>query len=1705
MIAVLLVLMALFVLCAPFLLTVRNADRASTQAAERAAGRLALDAAARHARAQLEGSHATLDPTPYFDSEEELEVESTFAADFLDPRDPGGVMWDLDVRDDAGRVDLGSASPGVLANLLGLAARLTAPVEDDGTVLEVTAAGGFPDSGIAWLDAELLGYGARKNSSLENLVRGLGVRTDADGAPLPCGPAPASGHELGAYVIDQSAFAIPLWRIRSREDGRFARLDAIEQAARAVQYSISGTLSPNFLSILERTTSAQGDVGAGPTWVHGSALTGPITGEPGEGCLLPVEDARHFNRWTTVRISNGRVSEYGIVRASNAKRIRLMDPLGYDGFEPYETVIEPLARRPVNVNTASPEVLRALFLNLRLRGKSSRITEREADELVNVVVVSRPFDGFEDFLRRVVLPAAGWKALPPDAPVVPEVFAQSGAGDGEEGGPPPGFLDEDDARALYRNALDANDAELDFSTMPFSFTSRDVYRMDLRAAVNAPSGVERSRAGREEVDLIVPQDELLRLWARQEDFDDEPRLDGEAPFWMSGPEATTRFDRWFKSPWPPRARAHLGPFDVRVPAGGSGAQTGAGQGDAEPDLTFPSREDDVAWIQLAPSREPDFQGGSVAGRVLHFDDEPKGLEGLDLATRTLRGAPGEFGWTGGNMGPVTFRGWIRPRSLVDGDRYLDLGGNFTDSDRISLLVEDGDLVLRVLDAMGDHPATSFKEVSEVRYSLTEGPGLGVDQWAHVDLQVSGNRPDQMHLFVDGRDSARTPGLTRLTANLNSAATRIPVESTEGFPERCVLRIGNELIEAIVEGKTSFRCVHESNGPNAGFGGRLARERYTAAPQQNMGVQGKDTDHPRGAAVQLYGYSLPLLTNVPSSSGRLTDALGGFAVGRVVTLVRNGNEEGDPITATDPNVPGISYRLGTGLSGETNAGVSIRIAAADPNRDIGEVMSAFSRDGGYAALLSRIYTLRTTPGAAAAGGEVSGDVNGYRIGGVEVIRYASVQGDQLLISGRGIGAPELPRLPTPGRASPGKLDVGGRSSFIFDWSKSDLSDAAERSRDLTEQVLVIPISVGVGSTSSFNPPGGNSEFAQITRLGTDAGRTEWIRYDDIAPGGLLVRSAPDALRAANLAAHGGVGVGTGQLDRPNGPGPGPGSGGGGPRLDPPRSYALATRPTPGPKPRAPLQGGNAFWHFALGEPEFEVEANPVTRAVASQFQFRGVLGTYSHDHPAGTVVLPVFQTVDEDETAGFPGRFDRVAFADRDSTTPVFYATVLHAHRPLEHTAYGYRIDESAEFGALDAGTEVAEPESGMRTNVIYVALEEPLPVPFAPSAIQGRVVDTRTVTRMMAYPSGELPRAVGAVAVGGDVRSGGRSGAAVPSAVVDELSFAAANPAEQFIVLGGDLQSTRTSLSEDGDVLQTYGAIRATGADVRVLTPLNRLPNDAGLLRIGDEVLCYDSYDAKSGVVHLSPGGRGLLGTDPAAHARGESITFLSGWTVTDLASPLSADSAEIPLGSPDGFPSSGLVRIDDELIHYTSLQGGTLRMPRFSDEPGMRDGKGAGIFRGRFGTRPVAHAVGTPVILFPFRYWDRAPERADDPALAYYQFDLDQPGALWKKVFWDVEAPAAGGVRLEVLQRTDPSVPWDADPDTTPGLTLLNRGRIESGGNSIGVQADRVEWRVFARFDLGAFDPIAGLSHGWKATPRLVLFGTEYLAPSRVLRRVER
>ena len=1719
LLVVLLVLVALLVLAAPFLMMARNADRASTELQDRVRARLALDAASRHARVELGPSFPGADRTPYYDSLEEVRADNRFDPAFFDANDPRGLSLDLEARDVAGEIDLNSAPPQVFANLMGLSTRLSRAIQNEEKEVPLASVAGLEPAGVVWIRGELLRYTKLAEGALERPVRGV------LGPPNPSewrgGPLPPSAHDAGAPAIDQRAFAPALWRVASgtgevrtfdskervRECGGFvmAAAEAQPAAPEDAQAAARRALSEDALQPLFLHGSVHGGVRGGSLWQRAARLAAPVQG--GRDGILRVDNARWFNAGTTVQVTDGASTELALVQEVRRGGEIVLDRILEGDYREYDALVRVLARRPVNVNTASAEVLRALFLNLQVAGRNSRITGDEADKLATLVLESRPFEGFEDFLLRVVLPAAGIEKLPADAPVFPEILAAAGSGLAAGAG----FIDPDDALALAMNGLNANDGGLLYSTMPFSFVTRDTYDLELRASVAAPSGVERFALVREETGVVVPQRQLLALWTRQEDFDESLRLDLEAPWWMTGPNATSRFDSG--SVPPSRLWAHLGTAEGRVFLPGVTDMSAFKDRSSLPtaEHVFPSREDS-AWIQLWPSRvdgEPNQQG-----RVMHFDHETRDPEGRYLPDEVVSSTTddAQVGWTSAKsllIRPFSFSLWVKPRALADAT-LVDVGGTSHESDRGSLLLVDGtDLVFRLIAGGGDHPGTAgFEEVTELRFALAAGPGPGLplNVWSHVEVDARGTRPDQIQMLVNGLTSGvRAFGLTRLSGGLAVGSPEVPVESVEGFPATSPVSAGSELIEATVDagGMTSNRT---EAGKLAGYGGRFAREPFEtlhhALTPGDVPVNLQallSNPQQAGTNVGLAGYSLPLETVLPVGNSELDEDLLPFRAARLAGVEGGETPAGDnvEIAGIDPRFPD---HLGFGLEGSTSGATGLVLVSADSTNDTSgpnpippaDFMAAFDPDGGYAAILTAIWDFGGSPGEDETAG-------GSRIGGIEVIRYSGWTNTTLQIAARGDQLPELENL--RGLTGDQARFMGGRRAFVATWDTDQMyTDGRELhpiAPDLRLQTYVIPISLQVpGATGLEQYPAarkGNSAFVQLTRI-DDAEFTEWVRYDWFATSfAHLVRDDPAALLNALRAIV--DSQAPGRLDRDDGGG---GGGGGGGAMN---AFLSAPR-TPAPAAPAIQAAPSAVWDPRIGKSEND--AFPLSEAIETAFQFRGVFGTYSHRQAAGTKILPVFQTA-----PGKPGRLDAAFLVGANPDHVGWPVTVHRSHFPALRigTTRWTQPDPETPSAPVRASGETLVDQDAFLLERTFVALQEATPQPFSPDPAPA-ATDPRLRTRLVCPPSGELPRIVGRVAVGGGFD--GAQGGAIPAATVDEIVFGDAqfgrkSPGDPDAIAGQSLIVSNELSDQSTDLVVVPKALQLASGPIALDHEfLTELPSDAGLLKLGDEIVAYSARDPQSGQITLAAnGGRGLLGTRPQPHHAGEFATFLESHPVGVLAASLSATDSALQLVSVEDFPTEGTVLVDDELIHYTRIRENLLEMPRASTVAGKTDGKGGGLFRGRYGTTPAAHTQGTVVILFPFRYWDRWQARADAPELAYFTLSVDQPSAWWDSFFFDTED--ADSARIGVLARFDPEAPWDGEPDEDPRLRLLWRGDAEGKAIPIGRQSDRVDWRVFVKYDGGAFDPATGLAHGWKQTPTLKRLAAFYFAPPTVLSSVER
>lgn len=1716
-VVVVLVLAALLILATPFLLSARNADRASSQLLDRGHSRVALQTAKRHGLAQLSGTHSAavetstgfepVDETPWYDTLDEVTVTNQFDPEFYDANDPDGVMWDLEVEDLSGMLDMNSAPPQVFANVLSLFGRFPRPVEEDAKDLRVSPRGRFEVPCVLVANGEYMYATTFEQGEFQGVTRGVGVQVNAEEEVLP-GPQLPMTHGAGAVVLDQRAYAPALWRI-SDPTGRLRKFDAPEQLGELSEFCWSTALagSPGFgaddVHLVRRSFSVYSGVGLGREWQRAARLTTPVVA--GETGRIEVDAPRWFNEGATVRISDGLNTEYFLVqRIVGNAGLELDRPLSND-YDEYETEVSVLSRRPVNVNVAPVELLTLLFLNLQMRDQNERVVTTEAEALAELVVESRPLTGHEDFLRRVVLPAAGIDSLPGDAPVQPEVLT------GE------GFISPRDAFAVYANALNANDRALSFSTMPFTFTSSDTYALSMRSSVNAPSGVERAVALRDEVHHVVPQEELLQIWAVQEHFDEALRLDREAPYWATGPASTSRYD--FSTVPPSRLWAHLGSAGGNRYLPGFSPDPNAGQSTEPPvpDRIFATREDQ-GYAELWPYRTAET--ARLQRRMLHFDQETRDPEGRYLPDETITRTTDDnlVQWTtqaGLLCRPLYFSLWVKPRSL-ENSTLLDVAGTSTDVDRVSLEIFNGNLVVRVRDGLGDHPDTTLEELGEVRYPLAQGdgPGLPIDVWSHVAIDVRGNRPDQISVLVNGMaHGVVAPGLTRLTGSATQSQAPIAVDSQEGFRPFGCIRIGQELIEYTIQNGV-MTALRQETGRFAGFGGRWARVRYTGEKPNEwqsggalpVNVAGVDLNHEASTTVEQYGYSVPIATNVPFGGAGSSTDVGLFRVARAIGLEDGLEPSGDPIM-----IQGNfgSFRIGTGLAGNS-ASTGILLESADePGSGDMSFMQGFNSDGGYAAVIQLNFGV---------GGDQTTDDN-FPLGGIEVIRYSGYQGNVLRLASRGDAVGELANYSS---YVDDDVGLGGRRAFVIQWDEWPQfgGDPAIARTMYTRQTFVVPISVSAPGATDLNflpATNGQSQFAQFTHP-NDAELTEWVRYDFIESGsGQLVRDGIEALRAAQ-----GMLIGNRPQDDlddpvPGGPGGGGGGGGGGGMIAEPSGLALpAAGPTAtAPEPTAAPQGqtaGGPDWIPVIGQEE--LTSFPVSKAVSEAMQFRGVFGTYVHRHPAGTRILPVFRVNDSGLDGGQPGRLDPIFLVEGDAPFGAlgWPLTVHWVHRPAPQ--YLVNFFDQPDPTVLAVQTSSIAPEQRPLVNVpgqnqLFVALQSgaPAPLTFAQQpATNVAVADSRKFTRMTCHPSGELPRVVQTAAIGSTVNGG-----QVPSMVVDEIVFgdtiapnaAGYDPEETrgaAAVLRSDLAEGATSTIDV--VAQAFRVPLGTlGSTTEILSTW---PQDAGLLRIGEEILCYDRLDAGSGRITLAEGGRGLLGTEDQNHEIGEPLYLLENWEVTILTGGLGTGDHAIALEDRTGFPESSTLLIDRELIHYTRVRGNVAEMPRLSEQPGMQDRGGGGVFRGRFGTAPESHAAGTPVILFPFRYWDRWEEQADGPELGYFGICQDQPSAFWREMFFLAQETSFGGSRIGALVRTDPDVPWDSDPEATPGLFVIYPDDLRDDWAPIGVQSDRIEWRVFVDYTQGAFNFLDGSSHGWRQTPRFDALGVRFIAPNISLRSVE-
>jgi len=1738
LVTVLAVFAALLLIATPFALSMRAHYDTSVNRAESSRAVRDAESAIEYAKASLMRTCGELDATPDHDTLDELVVDLSRLAGPLggSVRDPRARLWSVRVEDEQGRINVNSASPFLLGNLLGVS-RLAAEIDEKETRIVVEDAGRFAEEGgVVWIEGEFVRYARATGATLVDCERGVAGGTE-----------PRS-HSLGAAAVDARAIRVAEARYALRH-GTYAPFPNVE-AMKAISDLGEARFRPGELeriAPLLTVWSARPDDGAfwNPQEVRAASAD-----ERGR-TVLEVSNGRYVSPGSLVRLDvRGEEPRYAIVSSTSFKpgaeligdavlgralelssssaaggpiqftgssgpggvvklaigsgddlgrpdRVTLGADLGVEIERDslVEAVLWTEARHPVNVNTASEEVLVALLEGLRLSGREDAVTRAEALAVAKRIR-SAPVTSHRHLLVEVLEKAE------------------------EEG-----EVSDDDVAAIYLNALNSNDASLSFSTAPFCFVSFDVFRIEATAMRNSAAGAELARTTVREIVRLSPPGERTLRFETQGDFEDPINWSRTGRFIATGPVNVAGDD----GKNVPASRFRMHRFRHLFPSLARLDENGLDAGD----------------FRLAPARSPGFN-------VEHFDDhdDPDGYDAADGPFRhwgvsSLGGESGQFnivlsvtqpaangagqtviaravtvdrvgGAAGGGSGfvsPAAVSLWFRPEGGGGAEWTLFDIGETSERNRVSLVYEPGPqhLRFRVQDAALEDPRERLPHETEVVYPLR----LVDRSWYHVTAAFRGTKPQDLTLFVDGNPAPmRHRLLTRLSSSLDSGAVQgtIAVEDSEGFPDEGVLRIGDEKIEYSSRTSGSFSI------------------RSDALVASGRGARGSQLQsHEAGVAVELFGYSLAIESDIPTGGASLGGGgtLGEFRIAALDgrTRLPYTDDKGRPllgILATDVEIP-------------------LKALPGDDAGNGSDFMDAF-QSSGYALVVSGYeaidYVCTDT-------GRVMGSIIGYR----EIVYYGGVAGNRLVSVQRG----QTTRLNDA-------RDALFTTKAVFA-NETPAGEPSER-----RPTYVVPISLlaaGDVSNGYLDP----AETGVSERVQVD---DEWVRYDSILEGRYFVRDDPSALGA--------VGRGRKRVQIPIAWNTGGGGGGrrGGPGAPPadfgadllvsgPRGLFIApiaesapeggtpgTGPEGGPAGQRPGTGRRPGPEGPTGEKpptgrrppgppggtgggteggsgggttpgggggeggDGGSSPRPTTTQVDSELKFRHRDGTAWETHAAGADLVPVFRTM-----GLAAGRFDSATILAPGGGSGELARVNWSARGDGRFSGGRGRVHNYVAFEA-DVSRRQASTIGDMRADGMTDAELDRY--------------DSRHLARIVKFPSGELaarpPREAlfGGSSQGGGAFPGHLDEIGIERSrnnayVVSELDRDQSDTRPRFVTAEEDeISVARADLQIDWGVREgrrrvdgrryvsgRYFGRRVALTDEADAVPYTPLPPDGGLVLVDRELIAYSELEerdeAERRLVVLKGCVRGFLGTEPSVHSLTTPVTFLDFLPVSRLESALTAGGAIIDLAEAGDFPLAGAVAIVGpdgriaEIVHNTRRDGRRLFMPETTDAEGARMG---GLFRGRFGTRPRAFSAGDFAIRYPFRYWDRWKDRSDHPEMAVLDVGACLPGAFVTGVSWDEEPSPSSRTDVRVLVRLDGRASFGDEPRGA-GNGLYRFDDPSPGGlpNPIGASADTVEIRAGFAYEADAFDG-RFISNAWKETPSVRSITLRYLSPSAVLYREE-
>lgn len=798
LIAVIAALSALLLIAVPFSMSMRDHRESATAFSARAKTRAGASSVLAYAKAQLARTHESIDETPEYDTPDELRIEFTGLPFRVD--DPKGLLWSVDVEDEQGKIALDSASPFLLGNLLGIA-RVSAVVAVDDISIPVDDLSRFsPDGGMVWIGGELVRYESTGPRGLQGCERGVQVEWARFLNPME--------HDIGAIVLDARAvilghLGIYLGRAENRV-ASFGSRTAVKRIADFSGLAFTTEEVDRLMAVSTVHALRPGAEGFGDAQEALDPLSWFEEDDLG-GRRLMLQNARYMNAGTLVEVSDGERKAYTVINrpaqlpqmederveqvvqatiGGNAQSVgagQITTSSGttieIDGIErilastvvppqlrnvwfalPFEgapgfvvdeartLTIKSRPRHPVNINTASDEVLRLVLTNLQVSGSDDVVTAGEADALI-ARIRREPVKSHQDLLDRVLTEAVE-----------------------------AGVISEADVAAIYYNALNANDAHLVFATQPFCYKSENVFSIEATAIVNNRAGMELDRESIREVVHVGPGEIVEWTLDTQEDFERQIITHRDGKYLVTYPNAVAKYD-YNNNPASRFSRHRFA---------GIHASTRLEDDDGG----------DEGDVRLRPSRS--FRRTNIE----HFDGELDHdgliLDGGTYEAPMIRALETEIGMAAGFA-----RFWFQ---LPDGGSDVTLfdGGESTTRNRVRLFYDPGEGALRLQVFDATQPDTSIpggESAMEARHPIQLDP----ETWYHVTASWRGTKPGDLTILVDGINRTEHRYRTVTTESLGTDITlgSISVEDASSFPPSGALAIGREVVEYTSRSDTSF--------------------------------------------------------------------------------------------------------------------------------------------------------------------------------------------------------------------------------------------------------------------------------------------------------------------------------------------------------------------------------------------------------------------------------------------------------------------------------------------------------------------------------------------------------------------------------------------------------------------------------------------------------------------------------------------------------------------------------------------------------------------------------------------------------------------------------------------------------------------------------------------------------------------------------------